>query len=165
MLNSTQTDDTEAGFTLLEMTVTMSLFGMLTIMIFNLMNAGFKTQEFVTANVSNSGETTRALSAIGGDVRLSPEAHVSEDGEVLYLKTQSDNVVVWELTGNGLTNGARVFENVEQVHFEERDGLIKTTIELGDGTEESNSTGSRFEATGESTLTNGTLQARGVLRD
>ena len=162
MFDSSAPDD-EAGFTLLEMVVAMSLFGMLTVLCFGLMQTAMKTQAYVVSSVQDVPDTARAMSAVASDIRLAPEARASENGEVLYLRTQDDKVVVWEITDEGLTNGARTFKQIKEAHFEAADGSVSYTVESTNGYEESGTTASRFEQ-GEALLTDGFLSSRGVLR-
>jgi prepilin-type N-terminal cleavage/methylation domain-containing protein len=162
MLNSPETNHDEAGFTLLEMTVTMSLFGMLTVMVFNLWNTASTVQANASASLDKSIDLQPALNAVAKEVRNSPESRISEDGETLYLLTQADVVTVWQVTANGLSNGTRTYEAVTEARFENVDGVIETTLIHESGAERSFATGSRFEPSDES-LTASDLQARGAL--
>lgn len=133
MSNSDTDTDSEAGFTLLEMVVTMGLFGALTIMVFNLFNTSMKVSEIVAEPVNKTVATHSALATLSKAVRNSPEQRATEDGDTLYILNQENEYTVWRSGEEGLSNGNRTYNGVKSAHFEEIDGLIQVTLTTADG--------------------------------
>lgn len=163
-MSTIDTNHKNAGFTLIEVVVAMSLFGMLTMGVFQLFSTALDVQEVVTSSASQSGDSSRIFAEVGEDVRLSTETRVSESGEVLYVLSQENTVAIWEMTEEGLTNGSRTFDGVESVRFEKEGSLIGTTVTAADGSEESFTVGSRLPQPAEDKLTDTNLKAWGMDR-
>lgn len=134
MSNSDIDTDSEAGFTLLEMVVTMGLFGALTIMVFNLFSTSMEVSENAAQPVNHYIDAQPALDALSEAVRNSPDAQPTEEGDALFVLNQERKYTVWRVSDDGLTNGLKTFKGVSEAHFKKVDGLIKVDITTRSGT-------------------------------
>jgi type II secretory pathway component PulJ len=142
--NITATRNNEDGFTLIDMVVSMTIGGLLTIMIFNLFNTAMEVSEIAAKPVANTIATQSALDALGKAVRNSPEQRVTEDGSALYVLNQENEYTVWHIGDDGLSNGSRSYKDVKDVRFKQADGSIQAAFTTGDDTEITRSFRSRF---------------------
>ena len=144
----TDTDtDTEAGFTLLEIVVGMVIFSLLTTMVFNLVTTAMDANKNAAQPVNESIATQPALTALGKAIRNSPDLRVSDSGGALYLLNQEGEYTVWHVGVEGLTNGLRTFQHIDEAVFEDVDGLIQASFTTDDGLEVHQSFDPRFPQT------------------
>lgn len=159
MTASTAPETNEDGFTLIDMVVSMVIGGLLTTMIFNLFSTAMEVSELAAQPVADTIATQPALDALGKAVRNSPEQRASEDGKSLFILNQENEYVIWHLDEDGLSNGGRSFKGVEDVRFEEIDGVIQVALTTAGGEELTQNFYSRFPepAEGESVFTDSFL--------
>ncbi|PTT21731.1 hypothetical protein DBR36_03535 [Microbacterium sp. HMWF026] len=147
MSNSDINTDTEAGFTLLEMVVTMGLFGALTIMVFNLFSTSMEVSKNAAQPVNDYIDAQPALDALSEAVRNSPDIQPAVGADALFVLDQERKYSVWRVTDAGLTNGLRTFKGVQEAQFEDIDGLTEVTLTTRSGFTTSARLGSRFPRT------------------
>lgn len=147
MSNSDIDNDSEAGFTLLEMVVTMGLFGALTIMVFNMLSTSMEVSKNAAQPVNDHIDAQPALDALSEAVRNSPDVEPTAEGDALFVLDQEKKYTVWRVTEEGLTNGGRTFNGVLEVQFEDVDGFTEATITTKSGFTTEARLGSRFPQT------------------
>ncbi|MEQ6896225.1 prepilin-type N-terminal cleavage/methylation domain-containing protein [Microbacterium sp. KR10-403] len=112
----------ESGMTLLEMVVAMVIFGLVTLMIFQLVATASRTMEETTTGAEQSTSVALTLTRLAKEVRGATGVAFNEQGDRLYLRTNQNAITTWRLSENGLTNGARTFENITDAHFSSSGG-------------------------------------------
>ena len=139
--------DSEAGFTLLEMVVTMGLFGALTIMVFNMLSTSMDVSQNAAQPVNDYIDAQPALDALSEAVRNSPDVEPTVGADALFVLDQDQKYSVWRVTDEGLTNGHRTFKGVQEAQFEEIEGLTEVTLITRSGFTTATRLGSRFPET------------------
>ncbi|MCM3615713.1 type II secretion system GspH family protein [Microbacterium enclense] len=147
MSNSDIDTESEAGFTLLEMVVTMGIFGALTIMVFNLLSTSMEVSKNAAQPVNDYIDAQPALDALSEAVRNSPDAQPTVEGDALFVLDQDNKYTVWRITEEGLTNGVRSFRGVREARFADVDGFTVVTMTAKSGFPTEVRLGSRFPET------------------
>ena len=143
-MNDVSRADAEAGFTLIDMVVSMVIFGLFTTMVFNLFSTAMDASANAAQPVNDGIATQPAMSALGEAVRNSPDMQPTVDGDALFVLDQDAEYTVWRVTSEGLTNGVRTFRGVREVRFEDVDGLTVVSLTTKNGYTTLGTLNSRF---------------------
>jgi prepilin-type N-terminal cleavage/methylation domain-containing protein len=121
----------ESGFTLIELVVTVTLFGLVAVILGNIfMNV---TQSFHTVASGTDTLNTRTLTAakIEKAVRNSTKVYAADDGASLHVIDAEGADTVWRMSDRGLTNGSWVADGLTTASFSASTRLVHFT--LGEG--------------------------------
>lgn len=123
----------ERGFTLIELVVSVAIFGLVAVLLGTMFMTSTKSFHTVASGADTLNTQTLAARKIEKDARNATEAHASEDGRSLTLTDASGSTTVWSMTDTGLSNGAYVAEGVTVAKFSASTRLVHFSLGEGAG--------------------------------
>jgi len=121
----------DAGFTLVEMVIAVTLFGLLAIIAGNIFMTVSHTFHTVASGSNDLNTITLTARKIEKDARNAVTTAASEDGRTLTLTDAAGKNTVWTMTDRGLSNGTYIAEGVTSASFSVSRRFVRFT--LGEG--------------------------------
>lgn len=117
-MNTTKRNRDESGFTFVELTVGMVIFGIISMLMFQVFDTTIKSEAQGRQLATENSASIAAQTVLNKAIRNSSVTHVPDDGKSLWLQNADGSLEHWFESKDGLTNGSLTIKGAHNVAFQ-----------------------------------------------